>query len=205
MSDRVPRVLVVLADGCEELEAVTIIDLLRRADVAVTVAGLEPGPVTASRGVRLLPDIALDSIGGEPFDLIVLPGGAEGARRLSESARIGELLMQQIRDGRCVAAICAAPTVLGRLGLLDHRRVAAYPGFLEPLEIPGVEIEAAASVVMDGRIITSRGPGTAMDFALFLIEHLTDPTTRDRVEAGLQRPATHHSSATEGIAIRVMR
>lgn len=185
------HVLLPLATGCEELEAVTIIDLLRRAGIEVMTAGLEAGPVIASRGIRLLPDTTLDAAGEASFDLIVLPGGAEGARRLGQDPRLAALLTRQIAEGRRVAAICAAPAVLGRLGLLDGRRATAYPGFLEPLDILGLVLDTSATVVMDGPIITSRGPGTAMDFALFLIEQLTDSATRTRVEDALQRPAAH--------------
>lgn len=186
-----PSVLVPLAPGCEELEAVTIIDLLRRAGIEVTVAGLEAGPVLASRGVRLLPDTTLDTVAEASFDLIVLPGGAEGARRLGQDPRLTGLLTRQIAQGRQLAAICAAPSVLAQQGLLNGRRATAYPGFLEPLNVPGLALDTSAAVVVDGPIITSRGPGTAMDFALFLIEHLTNPTTRTQVEDGLQRPAAH--------------
>ena len=186
-----PRALVPLATGCEELEAVTIIDVLRRAGIDVTAAGLEAGPVTASRKVRLLPDTDLGSVSAETFDLIVLPGGAEGTRRLTEDSRVATLLRRQVGEGRLVAAICAAPTVLAHLGLLDHRRAVAYPGFLEPLDVPGLVLEPAATVIIDGPVITSRGPGTAMDFALYLVERLTDRATRDKVEDALQRPPAH--------------
>lgn len=199
MATAVRRVLVPLAAGCEELEAVTIIDLLRRAGIDVTVAGLAAGPVTASRQVRLLPDTELGAIGAETFDLIVLPGGAEGAHRLGEDGRLATLLRRQIGEGRLVAAICAAPTVLAQLGLLDHRRAVAYPGFLEPLRVPGLVLDPAATLIIDGPVITSRGPGTAMDFALRLIECLTDRVTRDKVEDALQRPAAHrHDRPTTG-------
>ncbi len=189
-----PRVLVPLATGCEEMEAVTIIDLLRRAGIEVTAAGLEAGPVIASRGVRLLPDTTLDAVAEASFDLIVLPGGAEGARRLGQDSRLAALLTRQIAQGRRVAAICAAPAVLARLGLLNGRRATAYPGFLEPLDVSGLVLDSAASIVMDGPVITSRGPGTAMDFALFLIEQLTDLPTRTQVEDGLQRPASQRDA-----------
>jgi 4-methyl-5(b-hydroxyethyl)-thiazole monophosphate biosynthesis len=139
----------------------------------------------------LLPDTDLGAVCAETFDLIVLPGGAEGARRLGEDSRLATLLRRQVSEGRLVAAICAAPTVLAHLGLLDHRRAAAYPGFLEPLDVPGLVLEPAATVLIDGPVITSRGPGTAMDFALCLIERLIDRATRVKVEDALQRPAAH--------------
>lgn len=178
-------VLVPIAPGCEELEAVTIIDLLRRANVKVVVAGLEGGPVTASRGVVLLPDVLLEHVLDHDFDMVVLPGGLGGAQRLEADQRIAALLRRQTEQGRYVAAICAAPRVLASAGLLNYREATAYPGILEG----HTEIRlSSAAVVRDGTFITSRGPGTAMDFALSLIEILCGQGTRNEVEAALQRP-----------------
>lgn len=181
-----PRVLVPLAQGCEEIEAVTIIDLLRRAGIEVVTAGLDARPVTASRGVRLIPDATLDDAMKRGFDMIVLPGGGPGADNLDNDRRIRELLKDMAAQGKYTAAICAAPKVLASAGLLDGRRATAYPGTLEPLAVPGLNLEDTA-VVIDGRIITSRGPGTAMDFALALIQQLAGATARAKVEAGLAR------------------
>jgi 4-methyl-5(b-hydroxyethyl)-thiazole monophosphate biosynthesis len=177
-------VLVPLAQGCEELEAVTIIDLLRRAGVTVTVAGLDAGPVTASRGVVLLPDTTLDAVLDQDFDLVVLPGGLGGAQRLEADRRISALLRRMAEQGRYVAAICAAPRVLVNAGLVEGRTITAYPGVLDDQE--GIRLSSAA-VVRDGTFITSRGPGTALDFALTLIETLCGRASRDNVEAALQR------------------
>ncbi|MCP5133373.1 MAG: DJ-1/PfpI family protein [Gammaproteobacteria bacterium] len=178
------HVLVPLAQGCEELEAVTIIDLLRRAGAGVTVAGLEDGPVTASRGVVIMPETTLEAVLDQDFDLIVLPGGLGGAQRLEADRRISALLQRMTEQGRYVAAICAAPKVLASAGLLENREVTAYPGILD--DQAGVRLSSAA-VVRDGTFITSRGPGTAMDFALTLIETLCGRQVRDTVEAALQR------------------
>ncbi|HCB13739.1 MAG TPA: DJ-1 family protein [Gammaproteobacteria bacterium] len=178
------HVLVPLAQGCEELEAVTIIDLLRRAGAGVTVAGLEDGPVTASRGVVIMPETTLEAVLDQDFDLIVLPGGLGGAQRLEADRRISALLRRMTEQGRYVAAICAAPKVLASAGLLENREVTAYPGILD--DQAGVRLSSAA-VVRDGTFITSRGPGTAMDFALTLIETLCGRQVRDTVEAALQR------------------
>jgi 4-methyl-5(b-hydroxyethyl)-thiazole monophosphate biosynthesis len=178
------HVLVPLAQGCEELEAVTMIDLLRRANVKVTVAGLEKGPVTASRGVVLMPETTLDAVLDQDFDLVVLPGGLGGAQRLEADQRITALLRRMTEQGRYVAAICAAPKVLVSAGLVKGREVTAYPGILD--DQSGVRLSSAA-VVRDGTFITSRGPGTAMDFALTLIDLLCGRETRDTVEAALQR------------------
>ena len=178
------QVLVPLADGCEEIEAVTIIDLLRRAGIEVVTAGLKPGIVTASRGVRLVPDVALDVALQDDYDMVVLPGGMPGASNLKDDKRIIELLKKMAAAGKYTAAICAAPMVLAEAGVLDGKRATSYPGFLDAL--PGVTVSAAA-VVQDGKVLTSRGPGTAMDFALALVEVLSGSEKRQQVEAALVR------------------
>ncbi|WP_324778900.1 DJ-1 family glyoxalase III [Thiobacillus sedimenti] len=179
------KVLVPLADGCEELEAVTIIDLLRRAGIEVTTAGLKPGIVSASRGVQLVPDVTLDVALQDDYDMVVLPGGMPGAAHLKDDPRIIRLLQEMAAAGRYTAAICAAPMVLAEAGVLDGRQATSYPGFLDGL--PGVRVRAEA-VVQDGSVLTSRGPGTAMDFALALVEVLAGAGKRQQVEAGLVRP-----------------
>lgn len=181
-----PRVLVPLAQACEELEAVTIIDLLRRAGIEVVTAGLNPGPVTASRGVVLIPDTVLDDVMDQDFDMIALPGGLPGADNLRDDERIITLLKKMASAGNYTAAICAAPKVLAKAGLLDGHRLTAYPGALDAVEIPAGEY-TGNRIEVDGKIITSRGPGTAMDFALELIERLSGKAQRDAVEQGLVR------------------
>jgi 4-methyl-5(b-hydroxyethyl)-thiazole monophosphate biosynthesis len=180
------RILVPLANGCEELEAVTIIDLLRRAGQEVVSAGLEPGPVKASRGVVLQPDVLLDEVLEQPFDMVALPGGLPGADHLDRDPRIRALLERVSAEQGYTAAICAAPKVLANAGLLKGRQATGYPGVLEGMNLGDVTLGSAA-VVRDGRVITSRGPGTAMDFALALIEALAGRAKRDEVEAGLAR------------------
>ena len=180
------RVLIPLAQGCEELEAVTLIDLLRRAGMEVTTAGLDSEAVTASRGVRLLPDTVLDDVLDRQFDLIVLPGGLPGADHLDRDPRIQKLIREQAQADRKVGAICAAPKVLASAGLLENREATAYPGTLESLQLPSISI-TSEKVTVDGNISTSRGPGTAMDFALELIEQLAGRSKREEVEAALVR------------------
>jgi 4-methyl-5(b-hydroxyethyl)-thiazole monophosphate biosynthesis len=181
------RVLVPLAQGCEEIEAVTVIDLLRRAGVEVITAGLDDAVVVASRGTRLVPDMNLDRALTQDFDMVVLPGGQPGADHLNADPRIHALLKQSAGERKYIAAICAAPGVLAKAGVLEGRRATSFPGTLEKLGLRGTTL-SEDDVVRDGNIITSRGPGTAMDFALTLIEILVGRDTRNRVEAALQRP-----------------
>jgi len=182
---RMAKVLVPLADGCEELEAVTIIDLLRRADIEVVSAGLQAGVIRASRGVQLVPDVTLDVALQDDYGMVVLPGGMPGAANLKADARILALLEKMAAAGKYTAAICAAPMVLAEAGVLEGKQAAAYPGFLD--DRPGVVVSTAA-VVQDGKVLTSRGPGTAMEFALALVETLMGAARRQQVEAALLRP-----------------
>jgi 4-methyl-5(b-hydroxyethyl)-thiazole monophosphate biosynthesis len=180
------RILVPLAQGCEELEAITLTDLLVRAGFDVTTAGLDEQPVTASRGMKLIPDTTIDAVRDELFDLIVLPGGLPGADHLRDNEHVQYLLKNHTDNGKLVGAICAAPKALARAGLLDGKKATAYPGTLEALNDSRIEI-SQAPVEIDGRIVTSRGPGTAMEFALTLIELLGGRELRDNVDAKLVR------------------
>ncbi len=177
-------VLVPLAQGCEELEAVTIIDLLRRAGIEVVVAGLEDGPVTASRGVRLLPDMSLDEALQRDYDMVALPGGLPGSDHLANDQRISGILRDMTASGRFVGAVCAAPKVLARNGLLDGRKATAFPGVLQAEHHPDITGEA---VTRDGSVITSRSVGTVMDFALALVEALLGREKREQLESSLER------------------
>ncbi len=180
------RVLIPLAQGCEELEAVTIIDLLRRAGIEVITAGLDDKTVTASRGVRLIPDVQLDDVMQQEFDMLVLPGGLPGADHLDADRRIHTLLKKLSEGGGYTAAICAASKVLAHTGLLDGKAATGYPGVLDGMELSSTEISQDA-VVIDGKVVTSRGPGTAMAFALTLIAQLLGEEKRSEVEQALVR------------------
>ena len=181
------RVLVPLAPGFEDLEATTIVDLLRRAGFEVVTAGLAPGLVQGARGMRVQPDASLDEVREQAFDLIALPGGMPGAEHLKNDARILALLKKMAAAGKYTAAICAAPIALAAAGLLDGKKATSYPGFIDKLELPHT-VCVSDAVVVDGRVVTSRGPGTAMDFALVLIALLAGEAKREQVEAGLVRP-----------------
>ena len=180
------KVLVPLAQGCEELEAITITDLLVRAGIEVTTAGLDENPVRASRGATLIPDTQIDKVINEKYDMIVLPGGLPGADHLRDNEHVQSILKKHADDDKYVAAICAAPKALASAGLLDQKKATAYPGVLDALNLSNTQIEQSP-VVLDGKVITSRGPGTAMDFALALIEQLEGTDKRNTVEQQLVR------------------
>lgn len=170
-----PRALVILAPGAEEMEVTIVVDVLRRADVAVVLAGLDGvDPVTCSRGVRILPDAALARAAAEgPFDLIVLPGGSEGARRLAESKEVGRLLREQEEAKRAIGAICAAPVALIAHNVGAGRAMTCHPSVRD--QVAGHALLRTSTVVEDGKLITSRGPGTSFDFALALVTELVGP------------------------------
>ncbi len=180
------NVLVIVANGSEELEAVTVIDLLRRAQVDVTVASLDGDSVACSRGVKLIPDSSLQDVMQQGFDLIVLPGGLPGADHLADDDRVIALLQQQAKQQRLTAAICAAPKVLVKAGVVKDKTITGYPGAITLSENDQVNLTEQA-VCEDGLIVTSRGPGTAMDFVLTLIERLVGKEARDAVELSLKR------------------
>lgn len=179
-----PRVFVPLANGFEEIEAITIIDLLRRADIEVVTVGVEGGVATGNHGIPVTCDTTLSQVEGS-FDMIALPGGMPGAGTLRESDAIRAWLLKMDQEEKPIAAVCAAPMVLANAGLLDGKKATSFPGFLD--EFDGVQ-QTGAYVEQDGRIITGRGPGAAMDFALKLIEVLEGADARQVVESRLQRP-----------------
>ena len=180
------HVLVPLAQGCEELEAITITDLLVRAGITVTTCGLDDQPVKASRGTTIVPDTSINKVLNESFDLIVLPGGLPGADHLRDNAQIQALIKKQAADNKYIAAICAAPKALAQAGILEGKTATSFPGVLTALNNPGIAISENA-VEIDGNIITSRSAGTAMDFALSLIELLEGKEKREEVDTQLVR------------------
>lgn len=182
------RVIVPLANGFEEIEAVTVVDLLRRAGIEVHTASLDGPRVSGSHGITLAADRALDAVRVEDYDMIVLPGGMPGAENLRNDARVISLLRRFAAAGRYVAAICAAPSVLAHAGLLEARAATSFPGFLTGDSAPGIRLRDDA-VVIDGKVATSRGPGTAMEFGLALIELLEGAGARQQVQSRLQLPA----------------
>lgn len=161
-------VWLILAEGFEEIEAVTPLDVLRRAGIPIEAIGLAGRKVKGAHGIVIEADRTLADAQGLP-DAIILPGGLPGATNLKASAALRELLVKMAAAGKPIAAICASPAVvLGSTGLLDGRRATCYPGFEEQF---GSKVQAVQDrVVIDGSFITSRGPGSAMEFALALVE-----------------------------------
>lgn len=162
-------VVVPLAAGFEEIEAVTIIDVLRRAGETVAVAALKPGPCTGAHGLAVTPDCTLDEIDAATVRMVALPGGMPGATNLRDDPRVVRLLQTAASKGAYTAAICAAPIALAKAGLHAGRRVTSYPGFGKEL---GGATYVEDRVVVDGKVVTSRGPGTALEFALTLVKLL---------------------------------
>lgn len=179
------RILIPLVPGVEELEVVTCIDLFRRAGFVVQVAGLSSDPVQASRGVWLSGDVLLDEVLGDAYDLILIPGGMGGVEVLLEHKDLQHRLVQQRDDGGLVAALCAGPLVLQKAGLLRGKRYTSHPSVAGQL-IEGDRMDEP--LVVDGQLVTSQGPGTAMMFALVLIEILAGETVRKDVQASLCIP-----------------
>jgi len=182
-------VLVPITNGCEDIETVTIIDVLRRAGAEVTVASVEPShglQIVASSGTKIVADCAikecLDTVQQGFWDLIAIPGGLPGSEHLAASEELDRLLREQVAEGRLYAAICAAPAfVLASKGLLQDRAATCYPAYQQILEAR--EVNSESRVVVDGNCITSQGPGTVLDFALELVEQLLGVVKREEVAA----------------------
>ena len=178
------RVLIPLAPGFEEIEAITVIDILRRAGVTVTVAGAQSGPITASRQTKHIPDCTLDDVRVEDFDMLVLPGGLPGTTHLRQDPRISQIIQTMLVRHCFVAAICAAPTVLADAGVLTERVATSNPSVRAELAGKFGRI-SNERVVVDGLIITSQSAGTAMEFAFKLVEILCGPATAIEVNRGV--------------------
>ncbi|PVD35434.1 hypothetical protein C0Q70_02396 [Pomacea canaliculata] len=170
-----PSALVLLAEGAEEMETVIVVDVLRRGGVDVTLAGVAGNkPVKCSRDVTIVPDTSLESaLTKGPYDAIVCPGGAGGAKILSQSPVVGKALQDQESRGGIIGAVCAAPTALAAHGIGKGKKVTSYPSMGDKMKQGGYRY-LEDRVVQDGKLITSRGPGTCFEFALKLVEALVD-------------------------------
>ncbi len=176
------KAIVFMAEGFEEIEALTVVDVLRRGGVEVTMVSVTEDPyVAGAHGIEVLADATCEyEIGTE--DMVVLPGGLPGADNLRNSELVCETVNKFMADGKLVCAICAAPYVLGQLGVLQGKKATCYPGFQDRLE--GADY-TAERVQADGNIITGNGPSSALPFALALLAAITDQATADSVAQGM--------------------
>jgi len=161
------RLFIVLSNGFEDIEAFTVVDVLRRAGISIDTAGVPGTMISSKSGIRITTDKKFSEINVEEYDGIVIPGGEENVKNLINYMPLLSAIERLNSKGKLIAAICAAPTILAKLGMLRDKRATVYPGLEKVLSYPRAE-----KVVVDGNIITSQGPGTAMDFALQIVEFL---------------------------------
>ncbi len=178
-------VYVLLADGFEEIEALTPVDFLRRAGVQVTTVSLSGGPVLGAHGIQVNADKRLSDLDFSDAKMVVLPGGMPGTTHLDECPRMTEILTSVYKRGGMLAAICAAPMVLGKRGFLEGKYAICYPGFES--ELIGAQL-SPSPVVRDGRIITAKSAGVAWLFSYTLAEALVGKEASEKVRAGLFLP-----------------
>lgn len=176
------KVLIPLAPGFEEVEALTPADILRRAGAEVTLAGTVEGMITGRNLIRVMPDTVMDKVHAKDYDMIILPGGAQGTENLKKNAAVKKAVEELMELGRFVTAICAAPTVLSLIGVTEGRAVTSHPSVRDQLKAREISDERVA---VDGTIITSQGPGTAMEFAFALVEALFGKTKAVEVNKGV--------------------
>lgn len=174
------KVLVPLAEGFEEIEFTAIVDILRRAGINVTIAGLKQGLIEGARNVKVMPDTTIDKINAADFDAIVLPGGNPGFVNLGKDQRVLRLIQEMDKAGKYICAICGAPSVLSKAGVIKGRKATIYPGIAEMLRDA---THVNERVVVDGKLITSQGPGTALEFALKLVEALAGEEKTKKIKA----------------------
>ncbi len=172
-----------LANGFEEIEALCPLDLLRRAGLEVTTVGIGGDRITGSHGIAVQADIPDAFFTDANPEMIILPGGMPGAKNLDESRTVDAAIKAAARRGAYIAAICAAPFLLGRRGLLEGKEAICYPGFEK--ELVGARL-STKKVVRDGNIITAAGMGVALDFGLALVEVMTDEAAAHRLRDSLQ-------------------
>jgi len=180
----VDMVYVMLADGFEEIEAITAVDVLRRAEIDVyTVSISDSKTVTGSHKIPVIADILLPDADLNSAEMIVLPGGMSGTNNLYNNSELEKSIAHRIENNKWIAAICAAPIILGKRGYLKGLEAICYPGFEEDLAGASIKNE---KVVISKNIITSKGPGTSLDFALAIVSVLKDENTAKKLRAGMQ-------------------
>lgn len=177
------RVLVPFSKGVEEIELVAVVDILRRANVEVCMASLDGGPVTGRSDITMIPDDDFGKVMQERWDMIVLPGGLPNAHTLRDDPRVKQVVLRLKEKRRSVAAICAAPTALAAYGVVENRRITSYPGCKSEIEkLAPAAVYVDDAVVEDDFLITSRGAGTAVAFALRLVARLCGENIAEQVK-----------------------
>ena len=177
------RLGIFIADGCEEVEAHTVVDIVRRAKIEIDMISINgTKQVTSSRDVTFLTDTTKEEADFSSYDGIILPGGMPGTIHLGEDETVGRVIREYAKEGKLVAAICAAPSVIGEAGLLKGKKATCHPGFEEKLT--GADVYFSP-VVCDDNFITSRGMGTAVPFGLAIARYFTDDAMIEHVKAGL--------------------
>jgi 4-methyl-5(b-hydroxyethyl)-thiazole monophosphate biosynthesis len=171
-----------LATGFEEIEATSVVDVLRRAGVGVTIAGLQAGAIEGAHGINVVPDTAIGEIDLKKFDVVILPGGNPGYVNLGKDQRVLDAVKTAFEVGKIVAAICAAPSALAKAGILKGKKATIYPGMESALT--GAK-HLNERVVVDENLVTSQGPGTALEFAITLVELLVGKQKAHEVKNAL--------------------
>jgi len=179
------RILVPLAAGFEEIEAVAIIDVLRRGELEVVAASLDRGPVEGAHGIRIEPDAWIEEVDMDSIDAVVLPGGMAGTRALMANGRLLSLVRRLADEGGITAAVCAAPLVLAEAGVVAGKEITSHPAVREELSASDAEVVSAPRVIESGGVITSQGPGTSIEFALALVARLASPEVAERLQEAM--------------------
>jgi 4-methyl-5(b-hydroxyethyl)-thiazole monophosphate biosynthesis len=175
-----PRLLLLLADGFEETEAITVVDVLRRAGIGVDMTGLTGNIVTSMNGVRIHADTRFMDLEADKYDGLVLPGGSDAVDTIMAHTTAMNIIDRFAKSGKFIGAICIGPKILVKLGALKDKRATIYPGFEKLLDRPRSD-----KVVVDGNIMTSQGPGTAMEFALRIVEQFAGKAASAKVKQNL--------------------
>lgn len=185
------RVCAFLATGLEEVECLSVVDLLRRAGVDVQLVSCSGEKVvTGSHNISIITDVLLGEVDFSDCDMIFLPGGVPGVPNLTANPLVARALRNQAAEGKRIAAICAAPSILGKMGMFAHQRFTCYPGWQNGIDGVDGARWTGAGVMTEGLITTGRGLGTAIDMGIELIRILADPATAEKIKAGIQHPDT---------------
>lgn len=164
-----------LAEGFEETEAVSPLDVIRRADLPIKTVAVTENPVTGAHGICIKADITIAEVDFAEMDGMILPGGMPGTLNLQKHPKVAELLLHCFKEGKLIAAICAAPMILGEMGLLSNKKAVCFPGFEDHLEDAKIQ---DAGVVRDGNIITAKGAGTALEFGAQIVDYCFEDSAR---------------------------